>query len=168
MVLSDKVREKFRDPIGKVFTDGEFGILKSLLKHVNRNKNRIVTVGDKVTTSLIEHNIIPDVALIDRREKRGKFNFSPTEYFNKIVFITNYAGTINFKLCRILDEALAERVRTLIIVGGEEDLTAIPAIFSCDEGDVVLYGQPGAGIVLVIINNGLKRRVWEMLKGGSD
>jgi uncharacterized protein (UPF0218 family) len=42
-----------------------------------------------------------------------------------------------------------EKGKGKIIVEGEEDLAALPALMLAPEGALVLYGQPGEGIVAV-------------------
>ncbi|MEK7129458.1 MAG: DUF359 domain-containing protein, partial [Patescibacteria group bacterium] len=46
--------------------------------------------------------------------------------------------------------------KTVIIVDGEEDLLALPAIAEAPLGAVVYYGQPNRGLVEVIVD--MKKR----------
>jgi len=38
--------------------------------------------------------------------------------------------------------------KVLIVVDGEEDLAVLPCVITAPPGTVVLYGQPGEGVVL--------------------
>ena len=44
-------------------------------------------------------------------------------------------------------------------VDGEEDLLALPAVLSSPEKSIVVYGQPGEGIVLVRVSAQSKKQV---------
>ena len=52
---------------------------------------------------------------------------------------------------------------TLIYVEGEEDLAVIPLVMAADEGGVVLYGQPGEGVVVREVDGKAKEKAKEML-----
>jgi hypothetical protein len=51
----------------------------------------------------------------------------------------------------------------LIIVDGEEDLAVIPLVIAAPDGIIVIYGQPGEGIVLNEVDEGAKAKAAEML-----
>jgi uncharacterized protein (UPF0218 family) len=46
-----------------------------------------------------------------------------------------------------MDTAIHDNVKSLIMVEGEEDLLGFPAMLLAPIGSVLLYGQPGVGIV---------------------
>jgi uncharacterized protein (UPF0218 family) len=50
-----------------------------------------------------------------------------------------------------------------ILVTGEEDLLALPLFVIVPNGSVVLYGQPLEGMVIVRINEKIRRKAQEML-----
>lgn len=62
-------------------------------------------------------------------------------------------------------EAFKETERPLkIVVEGEEDLAAIPAVLNAPLGSVVVYGQPHEGIVMVRVDEDAKQKFLEILK----
>lgn len=52
----------------------------------------------------------------------------------------------------------------LLLVDGEEDLLALPAIVHAPIGGVVYYGQPQQGLVEVMVTEEKKREVLALLK----
>ncbi len=50
-----------------------------------------------------------------------------------------------------------------IEVDGEEDLAAIPAILMAPEGARVLYGMPGRGMVVVIVDSSARSKAKALL-----
>jgi uncharacterized protein (UPF0218 family) len=52
----------------------------------------------------------------------------------------------------------------VIFVDGEEDLAVIPLVLAAPSGAAVLYGQPGEGVVLRIVDASAKREAETILK----
>jgi len=76
--------------------------------------------------------------------------------------VKNPAGTLTDELIDALGLALADPP-TLIYVEGEEDLAVIPLVMAAEEGGVVLYGQPGEGVVVREVDGKAKEKAKEML-----
>jgi len=51
-----------------------------------------------------------------------------------------------------------------IEVEGEEDLSALPAIYLAPNDTTVLYGLPSRGIVVVEVGKKEREKVWKFLK----
>lgn len=124
---------------------------------------RVITVGDVVTAKLLEAGIRPDVAVVDMKVMRvpadEKTKRAMETFDAKVVRVKNQAGTITPALRKALEVA---KPPTKIVVEGEEDLATLPAVLSAPLGSVVVYGQPGEGLVLVEVTEP-KRREFEML-----
>jgi uncharacterized protein (UPF0218 family) len=52
----------------------------------------------------------------------------------------------------------------LIEVEGEEDLATLACLDLLPKGGTVVYGQPDAGLVVVKVDQAIKRKVKEMLR----
>ena len=52
---------------------------------------------------------------------------------------------------------------TIIVVDGEEDLLALPAIALAPLTSVILYGQPDEGLVIVKVDEGIRSIATKML-----
>lgn len=147
-------RSFFKAPFGVLFFSLDEGIPALAGK-------RIYSVGDVVTARLVDRNIMPDVAIIDGHSMRTPCNRSPA-VFPRCIRVKNPPGTITDELIEALDLALADPP-TLIYVDGEEDLAVIPLVIAADEGGVVLYGQPGEGVVFREVDATAKQKAKEML-----
>lgn len=147
-------RSFFKAPFGVLFFSIDEGIPALAGK-------RVYSVGDVVTARLIDRNIMPDVAIIDGHSMRTPCNRSPA-VFPRCIRVKNPPGTITDELIEALDLALADPP-TLIYVDGEEDLAVIPLVIAADEGGVVLYGQPGEGVVFREVDDTAKQKAKEML-----
>ncbi|AIJ06283.1 hypothetical protein JH146_1441 [Methanocaldococcus bathoardescens] len=150
--LTEKLREKLKKPFGKVY------------KTLPDIDGDIVTVGDIVTKTVIENNIIPKLSIFDLKTQRD----IPVEInhtFKKIIKVKNPPGCIS-------DEAI-ESIKYLstindkdiaLLVDGEEDLLTLIVIKYFPIGTYVLYGQPNEGIVVLKIDEKLKQEIEEILK----
>ncbi|OGK23557.1 hypothetical protein A2954_02505 [Candidatus Roizmanbacteria bacterium RIFCSPLOWO2_01_FULL_37_12] len=80
----------------------------------------------------------------------------------------NQPGTINLETSNIIKKTvkkyLAKRKKSLILVKGEEDLLALPAILFAPLDAVVLYGQIDMGVVMVEVTEERKKEVKRILR----
>lgn len=81
---------------------------------------------------------------------------------SRIFFTTNRAGTIDISSWQAVSEAI-KTANATIVVKGEEDLLALGAIALAPLNSFVVYGQPRVGIVLVLVDNRIRREVDSML-----
>ncbi|TYT61113.1 DUF359 domain-containing protein [Natrialba swarupiae] len=146
----------------------------------------LIAVGDVVTDHLLRAGRDPDVALVDERTKRRDVDEAIRERVaaDPDLEATNPPAEISADAVRTLLEALAREEPTTVLVDGEEDLLALPAIVAAPEGASVVYGQPDEGMVHVRVTaeakaemrtlldrfDGDTERFWRLLEGtsGSD
>ena len=155
VTLPDEMRGELRKPLGRISKEIE-----------DIDNNRLITVGDIVTYNFLENDVIPDVSVVDRKTKREKVDAEIEESLEKIelwIEAENPAGTITKDLIKKLNDAISSNDNIRIEVDGEEDLATIPAIILSEKGDIVVYGQPGEGMVYVEVNNEKKDRAIELL-----
>lgn len=157
--LPDEFRPLLKRPLGELFPGTEPAVKR--LKQLR--PSRLIAVGDFVAAELLAVGIKPDVAVIDFKIMRGpaddeikrvvgRFEATPLQ-------VKNPAGTITQELRKAFG---VKKFPSKIIVDGEEDLATIPAVLSSPLGSVVVYGQPGEGMVLVEVTK-QKRREFEKL-----
>jgi len=173
LTLPASLRAELRDPAGPVYTDAA-----ALLGDAGRP---VVAVGDVVTRHLLAAPTSgrepPAVALVDGRTKREALpddeRIDPGG-FDRTLGVQNPPGTLSAELLETLAGALGERVdadsapglaraSTLIVVDGEEDLAALPAVAAAPEGASVIYGQPDEGMVLVRVDADSRARMLGLL-----
>ena len=144
--LPRSLRGELKDPLGPVYTDAA-GLLTDA-------GDPVVTVGDVVTYHLLRADRRPDVALVDRKTKRETVDdaiWAAIDGFDRRVAVPNPAATLSASLLvelrAALDRADTGTGTTLLVVDGEEDLAALPAVLAAPEGASVVYGQPDEGMV---------------------
>jgi len=164
LILPDDLRSELKQPFGPIETDAE-----TLLESVS---GPLVAVGDVVTYHLLEAGRPPDVAIVDERTERETVDESirQTVADEPQFEVTNPPATIAEPAVRAFCEALAADGPTTILVDGEEDLLALPAIVAAPTGATVVYGQPGEGMVCVTVTDEISSEVRRLLEGfeGDD
>jgi pantetheine-phosphate adenylyltransferase len=150
--LTEKQKNSFKKPLGK------------LLHHPRQGSNlKIITVGDITSQNFLKQGIIPNLAIIDLKTKREQQFQSPSELgfdHGSVKSVENTAGTISLELIK----AIQNPKKSLILVKGEEDLAVIPAVLLSPLKTVVYYGQPGQGIVEVVVTPKIKQQILEKLE----
>jgi len=148
--LTDKAKIKLKEPLGLLLKGSpEENALKIKQLIKNEKPQKIITVGDVVTDSLINVGITPDLYIIDNKTMRG--NYTHTVKLNKNIKIKNKKGSINTKVWDTIKHALEEKIPG-ILVDGEEDLLGIPCVLLSPIGSFVIYGQPNEGMVIIKVN----------------
>jgi uncharacterized protein (UPF0218 family) len=149
--LPEGMRGELKEPLGGVTAEVEEERL--------RGDGRVIAVGDMVAYHLLEAGVAPDVAVVDGRTKREEVDEEVVESWSALPLfrrVENEPGTVSRGLVVALREALGKKGKgdgVLVEVDGEEDLAVLPALVLADEGDTVVYGQPGEGMVYVEVNS---------------
>ncbi|MDV2480815.1 DUF359 domain-containing protein [Methanoculleus sp. Wushi-C6] len=153
--LPEAHRDLFKKPFGTLY--GSIGELLPRLEG-----RAVYAVGDVVTHNLLEAGVVPDIAIIDGYTMRSPCTRSPLLQARRLT-AKNPPGTITDALA----EAIGDLVRNppgAIFVDGEEDLAVIPLVLAAPPGAAILYGQPGEGVVLRIVDEAAKREAVSMLE----
>ncbi|WP_054841088.1 DUF359 domain-containing protein [Thermococcus peptonophilus] len=165
--LTEDLRNQLKKPpLGELVRGGRSPEPYLKVRGGKLEKHPVVTVGDVVTENVLKIGVKPIIAFYDLKTKRKEY--SP-EIEDTAVFltVTNPPGTITKALLDTVRKAfgLAERGRNVhVLVSGEEDLAAIPAVlYAPPLGTLVLYGQPDEGVVLIKVTPECKRRCAKIL-----
>jgi len=124
---------------------------------------KLITVGDVVTANALKFGLRPWAAIVDGRAMRKPLPNALKAPWRRRLVLRNPPSTISDEAWAIVGSAVREG-DTLVLVDGEEDLLALLAISLGPEGAVVIYGQPGRGVVLVEINDSSKKMVGDIIK----
>lgn len=152
--IPEPVRKKLRIPLGMVY--------RTLEKIEQLSKgHRIISVGDVCTLALLEAGIVPHLAVFDFRYMRTRLKTQDiktlkTRYPRPKTY-TNPAGTVSESL--LCDASSLLEKGGAVFIEGEEDLTALAFILAAGENDLIIYGQPDEGIVVVKIDERVKKKV---------
>ncbi|MEM3040843.1 MAG: DUF359 domain-containing protein, partial [Nitrososphaerota archaeon] len=79
----------------------------------------------------------------------------------------NEPGTISEDAYSTVSKAMLMPRPVVVRVRGEEDLLALVAIIEAPIGSVVLYGQPGVGVVVVDVDERAKQNALSILRAAS-
>jgi uncharacterized protein (UPF0218 family) len=150
--VTPALRTAFKEPFGSLI-QGKFDETMAKLRALVDTEKplKIISVGDVVSRNLHEHDIHPQLTIIDNKFLRKQT--APQEaWVDKTVLVSNPQGTITQEAISAVKEALAQSEHTHIIVDGEEDLLVLIAVLYATENSFVVYGQPFSGIVVVKVS----------------
>ena len=137
-------REAFQTPYGRLYPSIDAA------RYVLEGRT-VLSVGDVVTAGLLAGGFLPAVAVVDGFTERD-VPVPPVEVPGARIFrVANPAATLTDELEAAIRDALAHPP-AMIVVDGEEDLAVVPLALAAPEGAALVYGQPGAGVVVSTID----------------
>lgn len=147
LILKKKLRSDFKKPLGDLYPslDDVEDFLKS--KYADE---LLISVGDVTTHNLQKAGLIPHLGIIDNIIERNPASYDVV-YDNVTLNVKNPPGVITDELQETIKKAfklVKSGFHVLILVDGEEDLAVLPCILTAPSGSLVLYGQPGEGLVV--------------------
>ncbi len=162
-VLPEDLRRELKKPLGILLRD------PYVFFFLSKIKGPLITIGDVCSLKALEAGKRPKMMIVDfktlRRTVHGHLeilNKAPRDY--KRVKVKNPPGTITSALIECIRRSLKSEGNTLIVVEGEEDLAAIPAILASPPGAWVMYGQPGEGAVFIKVGEMVKKSCEEVMR----
>lgn len=147
LILKKNLRSDFKKPLGDLYPslDDVEDFLKS--KYADE---LLISVGDVTTHNLQKAGLIPHLGIIDNIVERNPASYDVV-YDNVTLNVKNPPGVITDELQETIKKAfklVKSGFHVLILVDGEEDLAVLPCILTAPSGSLVLYGQPGEGLVV--------------------
>jgi uncharacterized protein (UPF0218 family) len=156
--LPVELRDELKVPLGEV-------VGEELLSTVLKDALKIVTVGDICSLTVFEAGMVPDVAVVDFKTRRGEVEDKRPKILKigqTVINVKSPAGELTRELWDAVSDAYGASVPVRIEVSGEEDLAALPCIWLAPPGTAVIYGLPGVGLV-VVHNESAKIKVENVL-----
>ena len=133
--------------------------LKVLIQQ--RKHSKVTTVGDVVSRETLAAGIQVSLRIVDQMTLRKRIN--PVEMKAERTYkVRNPAGVVTKEAWDAIREAMKVR-EALILVEGEEDLLAIPAVLESPDNALVVYGQPSEGLVVITASAEKKSEVRKIL-----
>ncbi|MCX8166276.1 MAG: DUF359 domain-containing protein [Candidatus Micrarchaeota archaeon] len=165
--LPDYLRDKLREPFGTVIKSDD--VVKEQL-----NGRDIIAVGDSTILKLIDLGFNCSMVVFDFKTMRKELDEKSKEmlnnkFKNQFVF-ENPPGMLNKSLIKFLinqfhDKKTISNYEPIVIrIIGEEDLVALPIMVLMQEHQLLCYGQPNEGIVVVIPTKEIKNTCLNYLK----
>ncbi len=163
LVMPEELRFTLSKPLGKILIGA--AIDTSIASH---RDVPIITVGDMATKTILDAGVVPILAIFDGKVGRKPF----LEVVNRLqlaISVKSGPGFISREAVEAIRESLLSHVSGLpayeeehmfpaaILIEGEEDLLVLPVIKYATIGSILYYGQPGKGLVEVIVTEKLKQ-----------
>lgn len=159
MRLPKRLRERLKKPWGRVFP----GMGEALRYVRSLRPVRIVAVGDMVTATLLKEGVKPDICVVDFRTLRSPLAREERRRVEELDLPERRVVNPAAVLSRELWEAFDLPPPLKIVVEGEEDLATLVAVVKSPPRTVVLYGQPGEGVVVVEVER-VRKEVEALLR----
>ena len=156
MKLPENLREKLKTPLGILLPESQV-TKENVLKHIS-SASLIVSVGDATTEKMLKFEIIPSLQIIDSQEKRESRTPPSASLVASNLTCDNPAGEITSESIGLIKKAFTLNPPVRITVNGEEDLLVIPVCLYAPENSVVMYGQPNEGLVIVSIDQEIRKK----------
>ncbi|MEM4258341.1 MAG: DUF359 domain-containing protein [Candidatus Thermoplasmatota archaeon] len=162
--LPDALRDKLKEPIGCLVDE------PTLISRV-KNTPYLVSIGDKVTYTVLSYDIQPCLAIVDfileRQPYPAAMKMKIQTFTNNHIKVKNPAGMITEELWNAIDSfylTMKTGKPLLIEVDGEEDLASLAAIYLAPRDVTIIYGLPNKGVLIVTPSKINKKKVEDVLK----
>ena len=165
MKLPESLREQLKTPLGILLPENQT-TKENILKHLS-SESFIITVGDATTEKMLKFDIIPSLQIVDSQEKRSKRELPSTSKVETNILCDNPPGEITAQSLQVIKNSFKQKLPVRITVNGEEDLLVIPVCIYAPENSIVMYGQPNEGLVVVSINQEIRKKTQLILDSMS-
>lgn len=164
------ILKELKKPLGKLIFDSDI-TEKKIRKEIVGNNHKIITVGDRSTERLISFEIFPNLVIIDGVERRQERRSSLADKLIALkakditrISCINPAGSITQEAITKIKFALSGEKNFILYVVGEEDLLTLPVCYFAPSNSLVCYGQPQEGLVIIKVNDSMRRKAKELIK----
>ena len=174
IVMTPEVEGNLKDPFGKLFPGPEGNpaeAMNNALSHIENRSGPTIAVGDVTVLTMHQLGKAPDISLIDGMTKRKEWEGASSidqEYYDHRIDCSSPPGSLTTSLLEACEAAIhswkKDGSSTIINVEGEEDLAPLLLHPLSPIGAVVLYGQPGKGVVVRICGEESKGRCRQLLE----
>ncbi len=134
-----------------------------------RSARLTATVGDATTSKLLSIGIVPDLSIIDGKERRRRIDTVKSLTLNKDrhmfyhMVCSNKPGSVSRFALETVRASLKKPFPVRIFVYGEEDMLALPLLSMAPDGSIVIYGQPLKGMVIVKVNGTIRQKAQDLI-----
>ncbi|MBO8181770.1 MAG: DUF359 domain-containing protein [Archaeoglobus sp.] len=119
----------------------------------------LVCVGDMVSYYAFKAGFIPDMVIIDLKTVRGELDSEKVSFIKSRIEdyekrrVRNPPAFLTPELTSILAESVKElgKKKIALVVEGEEDLATLALVYLLPYNSLILYGQPGEGVVALVV-----------------
>lgn len=155
LLMPEALRNNLSMPLGRVLTDEA---LQDVFIDLTRPSDArvVITVGDMTTKTFLDAGITPYLMVVDHKINRVAFSELQPIYEKrgfKRYAVQSGPGYISREAITYITQFLHAQPQgsSVLEVEGEEDLLTIPVVIEAPPGAIVYYGQPGVGVVEVVV-----------------
>ena len=158
MRINLKYADLLKAPFGILIKEKEVDEIK--INRFVKRAHKMITVGDTTTDRLVGFGHIPDLSVIDNKEKRVIKSKTTEFQVDKKIYCENNPGEINADVISLIREITSAEFynKIQIVIKGEEDLVALPLFMYSPDKWTVFYGQPNEGLVVVEVNDTVREK----------
>lgn len=149
MSFSSDELDALKRPLGLLIEDSR--VSRDTLEYKLKDAKMVISVGDATTERLISLGIVPDIQIIDGRERRGS-RAEVKRMHRSEVRCSNPPGSVSKDAVDAISRAFKLERPVRVYVDGEEDLLGLVVLKLAPDGSVLLYGQPLEGMVLLKVD----------------
>lgn len=162
--VTPELRLKLKKPFGLLIRGTSTETMDALEAIVAKEKPPVVVaVGDIVSQNIYERGVAAQLLVTDGKcmRRNVKARVFPERH---VVHIRNARGTISDEAVAAMREVLENSQLVHLVVDGEEDLLVLIAVVYTPLRGLVVYGQPGMGIVIVRVTGDKRAEAAGILK----
>jgi pantetheine-phosphate adenylyltransferase len=167
LLMPEGLRPELQQPMGALLSKAQ--IPYSVLH--NRD-NVLITVGDVTTQTVFSFGVQPSLVIIDLHVERKPYQSLTAYKFPKkyvIKHIQSGPGFIATRAVKAIQQWRKNvKKRTILVIEGEEDLLAIPAIIHAPSRSIVYYGSPSSsgkeGLVEVKVDRATQEQAKKLFR----
>lgn len=167
--LTEELREECSRPFGRLYSGNNVEItdIEEL-----QDYSILICVGDVVSYCALNSGLNPHIILVDKKTKR-EINEEVADKIDRlsqgyeVVDVRNPTGYVSADLAQKIESSISrvssgEKIK--MVVEGEEDLAVIPLVCILPENSLIIYGQPGEGIVALKVTPDKKILIHHILR----
>lgn len=162
LVMPDNLRPELGLPMGTVLIGDAIGSSVETYRG-----GTVIAVGDITTKTLLTAGVVPALSIVDFQVERKPFPELDGRLRDLNLFrvsVESGPGYIAREAVEAIKKWSEHPEKTMVLaVSGEEDLLALPAIAYGPINSVVYYGQPGKGLVEVVVTEDKRRQAIALL-----
>ena len=173
VIMTSQVEAELKEPFGRLFLgpeDEPSVAMSHALAHMESGFGPVIAVGDVTVRTLQDLGRPADIALIDGLTKREPWEGADgidASLYDGTLRCSSPAGCLTPSLLGACEEAIEfwkdSGHTSLIDIDGEEDLAPLVLHPLAPLNAVVLYGQPGKGVVVRQCGEDAKQRCRRLL-----
>lgn len=168
LTLNDEQKSELAKPLGPILTVNDLPAIKNKLNGQSLELP-ICVVGDYSLAFFIENQLKYDLGIFDGKQQRQVVSSALLEQLTIDIEVANPAGNITSESSEALQKVLSQPLsRTAMFVHGEEDVLTAALILLLPLHARVYYGQPGRGMVEVLVTEQIKERIYSVVGGSAS